>query len=121
MRQRIIAVASTMSGFAVMAVVVSLQRHPLLWTRPTAPVSSATSAAAAPSANRSPEEPRPHAAPLGIVTLPPVLITVPKPSNVPETKVESNTLAPCSEWRELGPTYVEEGKPLGARRVRNLC
>lgn len=28
---------------------------------------------------------------------------------------------PCSEWRELGPQYVNDGVPSGAIKVRNLC
>ncbi|MGC4089007.1 MAG: hypothetical protein QM756_14120 [Polyangiaceae bacterium] len=28
---------------------------------------------------------------------------------------------PCSRWQELGPAIVDDGNPIGVRRVRSLC
>jgi hypothetical protein len=118
MRQRIIAVASTVTGLAVMALVFSLQRDRSMWTHAAAAPESAPKATASPAARAAT---RPPPAPsVGIVTLPPVVITGSSPARA-EKKLDVDTLAPCSEWRELGPTYVEEGKAHGTRRVRSLC
>ncbi|HEX2671572.1 MAG TPA: hypothetical protein VHM25_11905, partial [Polyangiaceae bacterium] len=63
-----------------------------------------------------------------VVDVPEVHITAPKPAPPPRLKQEPNELergpnelAPCSEWRELGPAYVDQGTPQGTLRVRNLC
>jgi hypothetical protein len=120
MRQPIIAVASLLAGFAVMALVVSLQQDPLEWTRAGTPLPP-TSHATAPSMRERPKEPPPSEPSIGIVTLPAVQITAARPATRPEKKLEGTVLEPCSEWREIGPAYVEQGKPRGTRRVRNLC
>jgi hypothetical protein len=122
MTKPIIAVASSLTGLALMALVVSLQRNPLAWTHPAPPFPPPSNAPAKASNVQAPNEALPNGASVGVVTLPPIRITSPKPTTtLPENKLEDRALEPCSEWRELGPTYVEEGKPRGAQRVRHLC
>ena len=122
MRQPIIALASILIGFGVMALVISLQRDPLAWTsaaRPTAndakpTVASQTVAKTAPNAGTtSPASP--------VLELPEVRIESPISAPRPAKRDAPESLEPCSEWRDIGPAYVDDGKPLGARRVRNLC
>jgi hypothetical protein len=121
MTKPIIAVASSLAGLALMALVVSLQRNPLAWTHPVPPFPPSSNAAAKPSNVQARSESLPNGASVGVVTLPAIRITSPKPTTLPENKPEDRALEPCSEWRELGPTYVDEGKPRGAQRVRHLC
>lgn len=121
MRQRIIAVASTVAGLAVMALVISLQRDRSMWTHAAAQPAPAATAVAATSAQASTKEALPPGPSVDIVTLPAVVITASSPPKRPESKLENDALTPCSEWRELGPTYVEEGQAQGTRHVRSLC
>jgi hypothetical protein len=130
MRQQIIALASILSGAALMALVVSLQRDPLLWTRASGKsverLEPAKGPRAEPVAESGPHPSRPVSS--HVVDVPEVHITWPKPAPPPrlkhelnELQREPNELAPCSEWRELGPAYVDQGTPQGTLRVRNLC
>lgn len=121
MRQPIIAIASLLAGFAVMALVISLQREPLLWTHTATAVPPPSTATQTPSAGGRPKEQPPSEASVGIITLPAVKLTVERPAAQAQKKLEGPVLEPCSEWREIGPAYVEQGQPRGARRVRNLC
>lgn len=122
MRQPIIAVTSLLAGFVVMGLVASIERDPLAWTHAAPPFPSTSMLKA--TATR-PTDPRrkepPNGTSGGVVTLPAVRITAERTAARPERKRESKALEPCSEWRELGPEYVEEGKPRGTRRVRSLC
>ena len=122
MRQRIIALTSILSGLGIMALVISLQRDPLAWTsaprttandaKPT--VASQTVEKAAPNAGTtSPGAP--------VLELPEVRIESPIAAPQATKRDAPESSEPCSEWREIGPTYIDHGKPLGARRVRNLC
>lgn len=121
MRQPIIAVASLLAGFAVMALVISLQRDPLLWTHAATPFPPPSTATQTPSARGRPNEQPSSEASVGIITLPAVQLTGARPAAQPQKKLDGTALEPCSEWREIGPAYVEQGQPRGARRVRNLC
>lgn len=119
MKQRILAIVSLLCGIALMALVVSIQLEPLAWTRAARPVlaASSTEAKSQPAAARLPTtSDLPH-----IVDLPAVHITSPAPTASPKKKREERALEPCSEWREVAPWYVENGKPEGARGVRDLC
>jgi hypothetical protein len=119
MRQRIIALTSILSGLGVTALVISLQRDPLAWTSAPRPTANPT------VASQTVERTAQNAGTTGPGA--PVL-------ELPEVRIESRLAAPqaakrdapessepCSEWRDVGPTYIDHGKPLGARRVRNLC
>jgi hypothetical protein len=123
MRQPIIAVTTMLAGTAVMALVVSLQRNPLLWThRAKLEVPAVTSTSVAPLKNPLPSPAPSNEASGRVVTLPEVRIT--SPSSRPAARLPKegpDELAPCSEWRDLGPTYVDQGNAHGMRRVRNLC
>ena len=58
------------------------------------------------------------------VMLPPVEIVAKRPRAPMRTvRAESQQLAtePCSQWEELGPQRVNDGNPIGVRRVRSLC
>jgi hypothetical protein len=121
--QRIIAGSSMLGGLALIGLVSSIQRDPLAWT------SAAERSVSVPARPPAPK-PSPPTPPLesnsspgltGIVELPPVRITASKPAARPEQKEESEAWQPCSEWREVGPAYVDEGVPRGTRRVRTLC
>lgn len=80
----------------------------------------------------------------GVVELPPVIVTrssrgiswelgQPTESKTPQvdeisTPSDASTqpnaprsLKPCSRYRELGPTHVDDGVPSGSRSVRDLC
>lgn len=129
MRKPIIALASIASivcGLAVMGVVISIQQDPLAWTQ-----ASRQSAADPQAATVVPEQPAaaPRAAAskeaMPLVELPEVRITSSRQyeqwteSGEPE-QLES-ALEPCSEWREIGPTHVDQGVPSGSQRVRQLC
>jgi hypothetical protein len=113
-----------LAGTAVMALVVSLQRNPMLWTHHAQLEVPAvtTSSIAATSKNPSPPPTPSDGASGGVVTLPEVRITSPssRPAAQP-AKDGQDELAPCSAWRDLGPTYVDQGNAHGMRRVRNLC
>jgi hypothetical protein len=122
MRQRIIALTSLLSGLGVMALVVSLQHDPLAWTsaaRPTA--SDAKPTAVSQTAERTAHNPAAANSTSPVLELPEVRIesriSVPKA----EKREAPESLEPCSEWRDIGPAYVDHGEPLGTRRVRNLC
>lgn len=130
MRQQIIALASILSGAALMALVASLQRNPLSWTRASGKsmerVEPANILRAEPVAESGPHPSRSVSS--HVVDLPEVHVTSQKPAPPPRLKHEPNEfergpseLAPCSEWRELGPAYVDQGTPQGTLRVRNLC
>lgn len=122
MRQRIIASVSVLSGLAMIVLVASIQRDPLTWTRAARqPQSASTPTVPSLKAETPTEQPPSSATSNGIVEVPPIRITSSKPAAQPEKKRESGALEPCSDWRELGPTYVQEGKPQGTRRVRSLC
>jgi len=119
MKPRILAIVSMLTGLAVMALVVAIQLDPLAWTHAShpSPAPSSTPINAEPAAAPLPVT----SAPPGVVELPAVRITSPVPGTKAEKKREERTLEPCSEWRDLGPRYVEDGKPQGARSVRDLC
>ncbi len=130
MRQQIIALASILAGAALMALVASVQRTPLLWTsasgKPVERFELAKRPRAESVAESGPRPSRPVSSP--VVDLPEVHITSQKPTAPPRMKHEPDELerrpdelAPCSEWRELGPAYVDQGTPQGTLRVRNLC
>lgn len=122
MRQRIVALASMLSGLGVMALVISLQRDRLAWT--SAPRPTATDAKPAVAA-RTAEEAPPHPPATGshslMLDLPEVRIESRISAPKTEKREAPQSLEPCSEWREIGPAYVDHGEPLGTRRVRNLC
>lgn len=40
-------------------------------------------------------------------------------STAPKPNVEASR--PCSDWREIGPSHVSQGKPSGTVSVRELC
>ena len=40
---------------------------------------------------------------------------------VAASPVERAASQPCSPWREIGPTHVNDGVPAGSHRVRELC
>jgi hypothetical protein len=122
MRQRIIALTSIPSALGVMALVMSLQHDPLAWTsaaRTTANDAKPTVASqviektASNAATTSPGSP--------VLELPEVRIESPRPVPQAAKRDAPESSEPCSEWRDIGPTYVDQGKPLAARRVRNLC
>jgi len=46
-------------------------------------------------------------------------ISTPSDASTPPSAPRS--LKPCSRYRELGPTHVNEGVPTGSRSVRDLC
>lgn len=122
MKQRIVAIVSILSGLAVMALVVSIQLDPLAWTRASHPpahpeLAAAKTEPAAPPRSMTSEAPK-------LVELPAVRISSPAPATKTVKKREEReerAPEPCSEWRELGPRYVEDGKAQGAQRVRDLC
>jgi hypothetical protein len=124
MRQPIIAVTTMLAGAAVMALVVSLQQNPMLWTHHAKLEVPAvtTSTIPAPAKNPSPSSTPSDEASVGVVTLPEVRITSPSARAAARPAKEGqDELAPCSEWRDLGPTYVDQGNAHGMQRVRNLC
>jgi hypothetical protein len=119
-----------LAGTAVMALVVSLQQNPMLWTHQAKlEVPAVTTSSIDPPAKNPPPPPTAsHGASVGIVTLPEVRITSPlsRPAAHPAPAAQpakdgQDELAPCSEWRDLGPTYVDQGNAHGLRRVRTLC
>jgi len=99
-----------------------------------------------PRSNASDESPRSNASSdddSAVVELPPVIVTrssrgiswqlQPTESKTPQvdeisTPSDSSaqpdtprSLKPCSRYRELGPTHVDDGVPSGSRSVRDLC
>jgi len=64
-----------------------------------------------------------------IIELPPVVVTRAQPAlrpravtpSVAPATIEGKELRPCSEFRELGPTHVDDGVPSGTQGVRELC
>lgn len=64
-----------------------------------------------------------------VLTLPPLEVfgspkTVgPRLEGAATTPAEAphEATVPCSEWRDLGPRFVNDGVPEGVIRVRNLC
>lgn len=122
MRQRIIALTSMLSGLGVMALVTSLQRDPLAWTsaaRPTA--TDAKPAVGSQTAEKAPPHPPATSSHSLMLELPEVRIESPISAPKAEKREAPKSLEPCSEWRDIGPAYVDHGEPLGTRRVRNLC
>lgn len=122
MTQRIIALASMLSGLGVMALVISIQRDPLAWTsaaRPT--VSDAKPAVVSQAAAKTVPTPGATSPASPVLELPEVRIESPIAVPQPAKSDAPESLEPCSEWRDIGPAYVDQGKSLGARRVRNLC
>ncbi len=133
MRKQVIAIASIasiLSGIGVMGLVISIQHDPLAWTQ---------------ASRRNAEKPKPSAIspepgaavsagtasaelPSDIVHLPEVRITASRQSQAAARQGEpiapeqlEPPLEPCSEWREIGPLYVEQGIASGSQRVRQLC
>jgi hypothetical protein len=43
-----------------------------------------------------------------------------KVERAPKTE-NVKTFAPCTEWRDMGPTNTKKGGEAGTRRVRTLC
>ncbi len=122
MRQRIIALASVASGLGVMALVISLQRDPLAWTSAARPPASDTKPAVV---SQTPDKAGTNWAPTSsaspMLELPEVRIESRSSAPKAEKRDAPESLQPCSEWRDIGPDYVDDGEPLGSRRVRNLC
>jgi len=122
MKQRAIALVSMLCGIGLMGMVVSIQRDPLNWTSARGSVAAfplpAETSTASPSQRK---QPSPSSRDSFVLELPEVRIkslkTVPEPSK----KAAPDSLEPCSEWRDIGPAIVEDGTPLGVRRVRTLC
>ena len=87
----------------------------------------------------TPEPLRPlSVAPLSPRPLPPAPVLVPETIEMPAVTlsgkvkhpisraktsrpVEAKALAPCSEWRDMGPTNVNKNGSSGVHRVRGLC
>lgn len=57
----------------------------------------------------------------GDATRAPQRATRQPPSPVAPAVVPAIPMEPCSPWRDVGPTNVDEGVPSGTVRVRDLC
>jgi hypothetical protein len=127
--QRTIAGAGVLGGLALMALVFSIQRDPLALTSAgTAAAVSTPVTTSTPTPSPLPTSVPPPADPLAsrasagpVIELSPVRITASKSKAVPDEKRDREAAEACSEWREVGPTYVDQGEPQGTRRVRDLC
>jgi hypothetical protein len=119
--QPIISAASLICGLTLMALVFSIQREPLAWTQVPERTALAPAPTSAPKDELRSDALEWNTSPASVVEVPEVRITSAKPAVPRETKSKSEASQPCSEWRELGPAYVEDGQPRGTRRVRNLC
>lgn len=123
MKQKIVALTSILGGLGVMALVVSLQRDPLSWTSAGQPDPTDVSPTILPqSKEEAPQSPLAASSASPVLELPEVRIesrlSVPQRA---EQRKERESLEPCSEWRDIGPAYVDRGEPFGTRRIRNLC
>lgn len=63
-----------------------------------------------------------------LTVLPAVIITGSKAPIIPKAAAarvakpaQSEVLAPCSDWRDMGPTSVNKNGDSGMHRVRTLC
>lgn len=122
MRQRIIALTSTLSGLGVMALVISLQRDPLAWTSAARPAAgNAKPAVVSQTPEKTARSSATTSAASPVLELPEVRIESRISAPKAEKREAPESLEPCSEWRDIGPAYVDHGEPLGTRRVRNLC
>jgi hypothetical protein len=118
MKEAKIALASLAAGSIAIGLVAFIQVDRFAFTR--GPQAKAEVQAVSPPRQRqtglaSPDTP---------VELPPIHIMAPPRAaqNQPrDDSPRSLPSQPCSEWREIGPATVVDGKASGARRVRDLC
>lgn len=119
-----------LGGLGLMALVVSSQRDSLAWTSagtaavvPTPIAISTSTPTPLPTSVPPPADPlaASKASSSSVIELAPVRITASRSKAKPDKKPEAAAVEACSEWREVGPIYVDQGEPRGARRVRDLC
>lgn len=109
------------AGVGLIATAVYVQTHPLAFTEATTTHLDVSAAVAAPDVALQVMEPSTEPIP-NVIELSPVLIAPERPRVAPRaTPKPEPELAPCSDWREIGPAHVEDGVGLDARRVRELC
>ena len=94
-----------------------MQYDPLAFTTPAVVESEAAHARTVPE--RAPESLIEPDSPV-VMELPDVVI-MGRWSERPRAVSVEPVVAPCSPWRELGFTYIENGEALGTQRVRQLC
>jgi len=119
MAKRSLALVLLATGFALAAFAVQVQRDPLTLTkRPAATIEGVSSLEPPPVAAAE------LAAPVEPARGEPVETSSPSPQRrapVSPATEGPRELAPCSEWEQTGPMYLEGGEPRGATWVRTLC
>jgi hypothetical protein len=117
MLKQAMAIGTLLSGGAGMGFIVYLQVHPLAFTSPADSTRTvAVIARTAPAA-----DPLPTAVATDLaLPLEQVRATAPKRAPKP-AKAAGPELSPCTTWREVGATYLVDGRGSEARSVRGLC
>jgi hypothetical protein len=115
---KLIFIASSTLGAATLGSTAYLVEHPRVFTpAPVRPLS------VAPLSPR-PLPPAPVLVPESM-EMPAVTLSVKAKPSISRAKasptVEAKALAPCSDWRDMGPTNVNKNGTSGVHRVRGLC
>jgi hypothetical protein len=106
------------TGFALFGTAAWIEADRTAFTAPEAEPSIVTHVASSIT-----EESKPHYQEDTPIMLEPVEIVArrPRPAARPVRLEPELATEPCSQWQELGPERVNDGNPIGVRRVRSLC
>ena len=100
-----------------MGFVVYLEHHPFVFTSP--PVTTSTATTLAVAARLADPPPATVATELA---MPLEQLHAAAPKRTPKTAAsEGKELSPCTGWREVGATYLVDGRSGQTRAVRGLC